>query len=226
MSGAPSTLRPKAPPLPRALRQIRPLYLALAGVTCVLVLLTVFSSSDSVGDAAGRTFSTPTYFSRLYSSGQPKPSKIVHPIPLKIQAAEKQFSKMVSGQSRSLAKAVAEYRRRYGRPPPKGFDKWYAFAKANGAVVIDEYDQLMDDLRPFWLLSGAEIRRRALDAGLLPSVDIIRVRDGRLRTIDAETGLEDAEVGARAKGFRAMLEKFQGAFCAAGLASSKRDEVR
>ena len=69
---------------------------------------------------------------------------------------------------------------------------------------------MIEDLRPYWLLSGKEIRRRSVQVGLLPSVDLVRIEDGKTRTIDVNTGFDDAEVGARAKGFRVMLEKFQG----------------
>jgi hypothetical protein len=212
---APQTLRPRAPLLARLVRTARPLYRVLAGLACVLVLLTVFSSAGPTGggssSATGRSFRMPTYFNRLYAlGGSTRAAKIVHPIPAKIKAAEAKFTKMIAGQSRSLAQAVAEYKRRYGRLPPKGFDDWYAFATANGAVIIDEYDQLMDDLRPFWLLSGAEIRRRSLDVGLLPSVALVQIENGKTRTVNANTGFDDAEGGARAKGFRVMLEKFQG----------------
>lgn len=88
--------------------------------------------------------------------------------------------------------------------------EWYKFAIDNDVIIIDEYDQLIEDLRPFWLLSGKEVRRRSVQVGLLPSVDLVRVEDGKTRTIDVNTGFDDAEVGARAKGFRVMLEKFQG----------------
>lgn len=215
MSAAPTmTLRPRSSLLPPALRQVRPLYLAIGAVSLVLLLLTLFSSSDPASMSPSHTGSHPSYFSRLYR-GRPGPKKIVHPIPAKIKAAEAKFQKMISSQSRSLSQAVAEYKRRYGRAPPAGFDEWYKFATANGAVIIDEYDQLIDDLRPFWLLSGAEIRRRSVDVGLLPSVDLVRIEKGKTRTIDVNTGFDDAEVGARAKGFRVMLEKFQ---CASRLA--------
>lgn len=86
----------------------------------------------------------------------------------------------------------------------------YTFAKNNDVVIIDEYDQLINDLRPYWLLTGKEIRRRSVQVGLLPSVDLVRIEGGKTRTIDVNTGFDDAEVGARAKGFRVMLEKFQG----------------
>jgi hypothetical protein len=77
-------------------------------------------------------------------------------------------------------------------------------------AIIDEYDQLHEDMQPFWLLSGKEIRRRCTQVAFLPSVDLVRVQDGKARTVDASTGFDDLEVGARAKGFKVMLEKFQG----------------
>jgi hypothetical protein len=93
--------------------------------------------------------------------------------------------------------------------PPKGFDEWFQFAKDNKAVMIDEYDQLMRDLSPFRQFAGSEIRERAIQVGYLPSVDLVRVQNGTTRTIDVNKGFDDSEVGARAKGFRVMLEKFQ-----------------
>jgi hypothetical protein len=123
--------------------------------------------------------------------------------------AREAYDNKVKGQSKTLAEAVEEYRRRYKRDPPKGFDKWYQFATGHNAVMIDEYDQLFNDLEPFWHLSGKEVRMRAMDVGYLPSVDLVRIENGTTRTIDMSKGFEDSEVGARAKGFRVMLEKFQ-----------------
>lgn len=123
--------------------------------------------------------------------------------------AREAYEEKVNRQSKTLSAAVKEYRRRYNRDPPKGFDIWFEFAKANNTVMIDEYDQLNRDLEPFWQLSGAEIRKRCIDVGYLPSVDLVRIENGQTRTIDVSKGFDDAEVGARAKGFRTMLEKFQ-----------------
>lgn len=123
--------------------------------------------------------------------------------------AKDEFDRKIKKQSKSLPEAVAEYKKRYGRNPPKGFDEWYAFAKENNAIIIDEYDQLDRDLKPFWLFSGEELRRRCIQVGFLPSVDLVRVEKGQTRTIDVSKGFDDSEVGARAKGFRVMLEKFQ-----------------
>ena len=86
----------------------------------------------------------------------------MHPIPKLMAEAQAKFKKMITGQSKTLAGAVQEYKRRYGRNPPKGFDEWFEFAKENGVKIIDEYDQLVRDLEPFWGMSGEELRRRAV----------------------------------------------------------------
>ena len=134
---------------------------------------------------------------------------IHHPIPKLMADAREQFDLKIRRQSKTLAQAVTEYERRYKRSPPKGFDEWYAFAKENNAVIIDEYDQLAKDLERFWAFDGEELRRRCIQVGYLPSVDLVRVEKGVTRTIDVSKGFVDSEVGARAKGFRVMLEKFQ-----------------
>jgi hypothetical protein len=85
-----------------------------------------------------------------------------HPIPKLMADAEVQFRKLLSKQSRTLKAAVNEYKRRYKRNPPKGFDKWWKFAQENDVKMVDEYDGLVEDLAPFWEISGEELRRRAV----------------------------------------------------------------
>lgn len=138
----------------------------------------------------------------------PRPP-IVHPIPKLMADARAEFDQKVARQSKTLDAAINEYVRRYKRRPPVGFDEWFAFAKENDAVMIDEYDQLARDMEPFWILTGKELRKRCIDVGYLPSVDLVRIENGQTRTLDLTKGFDDAEVGARAKGFRVMLEKFQ-----------------
>jgi hypothetical protein len=48
-----------------------------------------------------------------------------HPIYDLIEHAETEWDKKLKRQSKTLDEAVSEYERRYGRAPPKGFDKWY-----------------------------------------------------------------------------------------------------
>jgi hypothetical protein len=84
-----------------------------------------------------------------------------HPIPQLMDDAERRFRAVLSRQSRSLRASVKEYRRRYGRNPPKGFDEWWRFAQANKVKMVDEYDSLISDLEPFWGMTGEEFRQRA-----------------------------------------------------------------
>lgn len=51
--------------------------------------------------------------------------------------AEKQWNDMLNKQSRTLGQAYREYRRRYGRDPPRGFDAWYTWATERGLKLVD-----------------------------------------------------------------------------------------
>ena len=84
-----------------------------------------------------------------------------HPIPKLMAAAEEQFRERLSRQSKTLAQAVKEYKKRFKRDPPRGFDDWWKFVQDNGVLMIDEYNAISEDLEPFWDLSPEEFRRRA-----------------------------------------------------------------
>jgi hypothetical protein len=56
---------------------------------------------------------------------------------------------------------VSKYRRKYGRHPPPGFRDWYKFARDKNVHNIDDFDQIMDDLRPFWGVDPAVLRSHA-----------------------------------------------------------------
>ena len=83
-----------------------------------------------------------------------------HPIPGLMADAEDKFRSLLSRQSKSLAEAVEEYKKRYNRDPPKGFDDWYEFALSKDFKLIDEFDAINEDLAPFWAFTGEELRRR------------------------------------------------------------------
>jgi hypothetical protein len=100
------------------------------------------------------------------SSALPSSSRSVlaeHPIHQLMADAEFKFRAKLSKQSRTLKAAVAEYRRRYKRDPPKGFDVWWSFAQEHGVKLVDEYDGLVADLEPFWALTGEQVRDRATE---------------------------------------------------------------
>ncbi|KAK3380227.1 capsule associated protein [Lasiosphaeria ovina] len=135
----------------------------LVGVTALLffaVCLYSFSRSRSTHNLGG-LHTTPLSANRN-PNPRPKPAPASsHPIWHLINNAERDFEAAKARQSRTLSQAVAEYRRRYGLPPPPNFDKWWAFAKSKNVQLVDEFDTIADLLTPFWGLKPATIRARA-----------------------------------------------------------------
>lgn len=86
-----------------------------------------------------------------------------HPIELLVEEANQHFWAMTKRQSRSLEEAVTEYRRRYKREPPPGFNHWYDAAVKSNTTVIDNFDTIMAALEPYWAFSAQEIRARVQD---------------------------------------------------------------
>ncbi|KAG0702171.1 glycosyl transferase family 90-domain-containing protein [Suillus ampliporus] len=58
--------------------------------------------------------------------------------------------KSLNRASKTLGEAVAEYKRRYHRPPPLHFEKWWDYVVAHDVQLPDEYDEIYRDLEPFW----------------------------------------------------------------------------
>ncbi|EJT49629.1 hypothetical protein A1Q1_01258 [Trichosporon asahii var. asahii CBS 2479] len=103
-----------------------------------------------------------------------------HPIPQLLALGERRWNELLSSQSQTLGEAVAEYRRRYGRPPPAGFEKWWAFAKKHGILLPDEYDGIESDLAPFHALPLSELRKRQAEVEGWDEVFNIRIRNGSM----------------------------------------------
>ncbi|WVQ85782.1 hypothetical protein IAT38_007949 [Cryptococcus sp. DSM 104549] len=106
----------------------------------------------------------------------------VHPIYQLIHDARAEWDKKVERQSRTLKEAVEEYKRRYKRAPPKGFDKWWAYVCEHNVPLPDEYDQIHTDLLPFRALSPRGLSARILAAAQLPDTYTVAIRHGSLRT--------------------------------------------
>lgn len=94
-------------------------------------------------------------------ASNPPPPPQPHPIHYLIHSAETAWNDKVARQSKTLAEAVAEYRRRYGQSPPRGFDAWYAFATKNNVSLIDEYDSIHRQILPFAALSPEVLQKRS-----------------------------------------------------------------
>lgn len=82
-------------------------------------------------------------------------STLRHPIEELILDARRAYQTKLDRQSHSIDQAVTEYRRRYGRQPPAGFEVWYDFVTRQHVKLIDEYDLINGHLEPCWALSPA-----------------------------------------------------------------------
>ncbi|KAH9873108.1 hypothetical protein J1614_005505, partial [Plenodomus biglobosus] len=136
------------------------------GVTALSLLLLVFQQTSSITrryptdiDSAIATSSPDTPLGPI-----PIDLSKGHPAAQLIKAAEADFQRTLDRQSKTLAAAVQEYRRRNGIAPPPHFDKWYEFATRNGVVMIDEFDTINQMLLPFWAVKPATLRSRVMNA--------------------------------------------------------------
>ncbi|KAF9004548.1 glycosyl transferase family 90-domain-containing protein [Cyathus striatus] len=82
-----------------------------------------------------------------------------HPIFELVKNAEEEWAQKLDKASNTLQEAVAEYKRRYKRDPPFGFDHWWAYVEQNNVQLPDEYDQIYHDLEPFWGIDPVELQQ-------------------------------------------------------------------
>src|SRR4051812_41966915 len=129
--------------LPNKLRGRLPLTILALFLTCLLLLHS---------RPPPEPFPIPTDFIYNFHAGS-------HPVEHLHFAAAAQFEALLERQSTTLEDAVLEYKRRYSRNPPPGFHKWFKYAREHNSPIIDDYDDLMRSLEPFFKLSAAEVRR-------------------------------------------------------------------
>lgn len=85
-----------------------------------------------------------------------------HPVEVLIREAKTDFDVLLRNQSNTFPAAYAEYQRRYGFDPPRGFEEWYKFAQAHQSPIIDEFDIISDGIAPFLAMSGKEVLERMI----------------------------------------------------------------
>lgn len=83
-----------------------------------------------------------------------------HPIEILMNdaAARSQAWLAQASKSKTLSEAVDTYRQRYHISPPPGFDLWYKYATEKSSMILDDYDNIHEDLLPFWSMSPRSIR--------------------------------------------------------------------
>ncbi|PSS13111.1 glycosyltransferase family 90 protein [Amorphotheca resinae ATCC 22711] len=84
-----------------------------------------------------------------------------HPIAGLMREADKAWNAYEDSRSTTFRETVAKYRKKYGRHPPPGFRDWYRFARNRNVHNVDDFEQIMDDLRPFWGVEPSTIRSLA-----------------------------------------------------------------
>lgn len=177
----------------------RRIFTLIALIGGVIILLNVLS-------LGGDKVSSP--ISNLHLPGQPKPSEVslpnpsfdssedyfeetaeldadppdTHPIHVLRAEADQRWREYESGRSLTFRQTLEKYRRNYGRHPPPGFEEWYKFARKKNVFNIDDFDQVMDDLRPFWAIEPKTIRQYAAHMWENPDHGIagVHIRDHKV----------------------------------------------
>lgn len=85
-----------------------------------------------------------------------------HPIDHLIKKARKAQDELMAKETHDLDSTAKAYRKRRGRHPPPGFDKWFEYAKSHNAIIVEDFfDQIYHDLNPFWGLPAKHTRQQA-----------------------------------------------------------------
>jgi hypothetical protein len=85
-----------------------------------------------------------------------------HPIDELILKARAVYNEVLGKQSYDLTSAARQYRRRRGRHPPPGFDRWFKYAQSQNAVIVEDFfDRIYDDLAPYWAIDAKVLRYQA-----------------------------------------------------------------
>lgn len=91
--------------------------------------------------------------------------------------------------SKSLHIAVQEYQERHhGRDPPANFEAWYGFANVRGSVIIDHFQQIENDIWPFWGMQPAKIRESVDALASDPAIAFVTVKDGIVSHSETKNG--------------------------------------
>lgn len=125
-----------------------------------------------------------------------------HPINVLIEDAEKKWDALLKKQSTTLDEATQEYKRRYRRNPPKGWEAWWNFAQENKVILTDEYDQIARDLAPYFALEPRDLRHRNKVMQEREHTFTLAIKDGHVTRHGPNPDLR------RAKDMQNLIQKF------------------
>jgi Glycosyl transferase family 90 len=134
-----------------------------------------------------------------------------HPIQQLITKAEDDFQQQKSRQSRTLTDAVNEYKHRYGVHPPPKFDIWFEFATKHKVVLVDEFDTIFHDMKPFWALEPRLLRTRVSEAlGFDNGLLAVLIRGGQVAHVGISGANDLDNKNSSATGVEAQTEAIVG----------------
>ncbi|KAJ7073617.1 glycosyl transferase family 90-domain-containing protein [Mycena amicta] len=93
------------------------------------------------------------------------PHLSINTAPDPVLAARASIDALLARQPPTYAHAAARYTLKTRRPPPRNYDLWFQFAQEH-ECLIDEYDQIYRDFKPFYQLAEEDPRffQRMIDA--------------------------------------------------------------
>lgn len=116
----------------------------------------------------------------------PAPRPDGHPIAALMKEADARWREYEGSRSETFRQVVEKYRTKYGRHPPPGFKEWYVYARKKNTWNIDDFDHIMDDLRPFWAIEPKLIRTHAAHLWENPDHGVagIHIRNKTIARVD------------------------------------------
>lgn len=101
----------------------------------------------------------PQLFIRHFSKAV-LPAHDYHSINDLIEQSEHQYQDLLRTETKTYSAAYEAYVALRGQRPPPGFRQWFELAKKKSVIVIESFwDQIYEDLEPFWSISPRAIRR-------------------------------------------------------------------
>ena len=142
------------------------------------------------------------------------PTQQLHPIDTLIERADGQFPELLAKETHGLQEAAQAYRARRGRHPPPWFDEWVKFAEDHGAIMVEDFfDQIYDDLNPFWAVPPHELRSAAANWPYT-----VKIRNGTVSRTDAKWNF--------VKVYTKMFKKLKGRLPDVDIPINEMDEPR
>lgn len=80
-----------------------------------------------------------------------------HPIEVLSNYWTHELDNMLNRQSKTVEEAITEYKRRYKRMPPPGFEDWFHYAQKHNSVIIDDYDSIDSSISSIRSLTPSQI---------------------------------------------------------------------